>query len=124
MSDALSGVFAALADPMRRRLLDDLGARPDGATATELARAVPVTRQAVVKHLQVLVRTGLAEARRHGREVRYLARPASARPAASWIEERASAWERRLDRLTTLVGARAPDEVAPGRGPGSPPSAR
>ncbi len=103
MSDALSGVFAALADPTRRRLFDALAARPDGATATELARGGPVSRQAVAKHLQVLRRTGLAETRRDGREVRYLARPSNARPAAAWIDERALAWERRLGRLSTLL---------------------
>ncbi|HQU26809.1 MAG TPA: metalloregulator ArsR/SmtB family transcription factor [Acidimicrobiales bacterium] len=112
MSDTLSGVFAALADPTRRRLLDAVAARPDGATATELARGLPVTRQAVVKHLQVLVRAGLAETRRDGREVRYLARPSSARPAGAWIDERATAWERRLERLSTLVDARAPVDPA------------
>lgn len=112
MSDELSDVFAALADPTRRHLLDDLAARPDGATATELARALPVTRQAVVKHLQVLLHSGLAEARRHGREVRYLVRPSSARPAAAWIDERTTAWEKRLERLTALLDARAPADSA------------
>ncbi len=110
MSDDLSDVFAALADPTRRRILDDLAARPDGATATELARDLPVTRQAVVKHLQILLRSGLAEARRHGREVRYLVRPSSARPAATWIDERTTSWEKRLERLTALLDPRAPAE--------------
>lgn len=113
MSDELSDVFAALADPTRRHLLDDLAARPDGATATELARALPVTRQAVVKHLQVLLHSGLAEARRHGREVRYLVRPSSARPAAAWIDERTAAWEKRLERLSAILGTPSPMEAAP-----------
>ncbi|MHB1969435.1 MAG: ArsR/SmtB family transcription factor [Acidimicrobiales bacterium] len=113
MSDELSEMFGALADPTRRRLVDDLASRLDGATATELARVLPVTRQAVVKHLQVLVRAGLAEARRHGREVRYLARPSSARPAAAWIDERTTAWERRFERLSVLLDDGPPAESPP-----------
>lgn len=103
MTDTLSGVFAALADPTRRGLFEELTGRPGGATATELARTVPVTRQAVVKHLQTLVRSGLAETRRDGREVLYVARLDPAAAASGWIERRAAAWEDRLAGLATRI---------------------
>ena len=67
-------VLVGLADPMRRRILDTLASR-GGGTATTLAAELPVSRQAVVKHLAVLDRAGLVVGRRSGREVRYLVRP-------------------------------------------------
>ena len=71
----MDAVFAALADPTRRRLLDQLSS--DGPlTATELASSYPVSRQAVVKHLTALAAAGLLDAERHGREVRYGVVPA------------------------------------------------
>lgn len=105
MIDPLTAVFAALADPMRRGLFEDLTRTPAGATATELAHTRPVTRQAVVKHLQVLVRSGLAQTHREGREVLYVAAPSSAEAASKWIEHRITAWERRLDTLVARLGA-------------------
>ena len=67
-------LWAAVADPTRRRLLDALLAHGE-ATATTLAGDLPVTRQAVAKHLSVLARAGLVDSRRVGREVRYTVRP-------------------------------------------------
>ena len=72
--DEVDEVWAAVADPTRRRLLDVLLAHGE-ATATTLAGELPVTRQAVAKHLAVLDRAGLVEGRRRGREVRYAVRP-------------------------------------------------
>ncbi|MBO0732608.1 MAG: winged helix-turn-helix transcriptional regulator, partial [Acidimicrobiaceae bacterium] len=63
-------VWAALADPTRRRLLDELS-RHGPLSATELAPHYPVSRQAVVKHLAALSGAGLLAAERHGRDVRY-----------------------------------------------------
>ena len=65
--DRVDAVFAALADPTRRRLLGRLS-RQHSATATELAASEPVTRQAVVKHLQSLGEAGLVAPSREGRE--------------------------------------------------------
>jgi DNA-binding transcriptional ArsR family regulator len=86
-------LWAAVADPTRRRLLDVLLAHGE-ATATTLASELPVTRQAVAKHLAVLDRAGLVTGRRRGREVRYAVRPdrldaatrSMARVAAQWDE--------------------------------------
>jgi DNA-binding transcriptional ArsR family regulator len=95
-------VLAALADATRRDLFDRLAERgPD--TATNLAVGLPVTRQAVVKHLQVLADAGLVSAERAGREVRYRAEPAGLDKALAWMVAAGAAWDRRLDRLRRRV---------------------
>ncbi|MFE0460877.1 ArsR/SmtB family transcription factor [Kitasatospora sp. NPDC058965] len=97
-------MLAALADPTRRQLLDLIAARPDGsATATELAGAVPVTRQAVVKHLAVLAEAGLVEPHRTGREVRHALRTAPLLDTARWLTERGAAWDRRLAAIKAIA---------------------
>lgn len=95
---AADAVFDALADPTRRGVLRDLGRRGE-ATATELAAAVTVSRQAVTKHLQVLEAAGLVGAERHGRERRYRVTPAPLDDAVRWMTEVGAAWDDRLDRL-------------------------
>jgi DNA-binding transcriptional ArsR family regulator len=94
----LGAVFSALADPTRRRLLGRL-AEQQSATATELAAAEPVTRQAIVKHLQSLDEAGLVAASRAGREVRYALTPTPLEDAAGWMETVGAEWDRRLARL-------------------------
>lgn len=91
-------VFSALSDPSRRRLLEALAAR-DSASLSELAAELPVTRQAVSKHLAALSRSGLVDARRAGRETRYRLTPEPLSEAATWIERVGSEWDRRLERL-------------------------
>jgi DNA-binding transcriptional ArsR family regulator len=68
-------LWAAVGDPTRRRLLDTLLARGE-ASATSLATELPVTRQAVAKHLAVLDRAGLVDSEKVGREVIYAVRTA------------------------------------------------
>ncbi len=103
MSDALSEVFAALGDPTRRALYERLLEETDGRTATELVRYSSVSRQAIVKHLQVLMRSGLASAHRDGREVRYVARTTAADDASAWLRGRSDAWDRRVASLERRV---------------------
>jgi DNA-binding transcriptional ArsR family regulator len=91
-------VFSALSDGSRRRLLESLAAR-DSASLTELAAQLPVTRQAVSKHLAALSDAGLVEARRTGRETRYRLTPEPLVDAVSWIERVGSQWDERLTRL-------------------------
>jgi DNA-binding transcriptional ArsR family regulator len=98
----LDDVFGALADPTRRGLLERLVAGgPD--TATNLVVGLPVTRQAVVKHLQVLADAGLVTPQRHGREVRYAATADPLGPAVSWMMAAGAQWDRRLERLKKRV---------------------
>lgn len=99
MSDDVSVVFAALSDPTRRRLFERLLETPRGRTATELAEDASVSRQAIVKHLQLLANAGLADASRDGREVRYRASTGAAQMASTWLSVRANAWDRRLAAL-------------------------
>ena len=89
-------VLAALADPTRRRILSGLSAA-GSATATLLAQDLPVTRQAVVKHLGVLHEAGLVVGRKTGREVRYSVDPAPLAATARWMGELAAAWDRPLE---------------------------
>jgi DNA-binding transcriptional ArsR family regulator len=93
--EAVDSVLAALADPTRRQLLDLLAAHGE-ATATALAERLPVSRQAVVKHLAVLDAAGLVSGARVGREVRYAVRPDALNATARWMTALATEWDRRL----------------------------
>lgn len=104
-------VLAALADPTRRRLLDLISAR-GAASATELAGELPVTRQAVVKHLAVLDAAGLVVGRRLGREVRYEVRSAALDATARWMTALAADWDRRLARIKAVAEAAESAEAA------------
>jgi DNA-binding transcriptional ArsR family regulator len=94
----LDDLFGALADPTRRALLERL-LRHGPDTATRLAADSPLTRQAVVKHLQALVDAGLATPTREGREVRYAATPERLATAVTWLLESSPQWDRRIERL-------------------------
>jgi len=98
-------VFAALADPTRRAVLHAV-AGAGSATATELAGDLPVTRQAVVKHLQALAEAGLVAAERHGREQRYRVTPEPINGAMAWMVEVGAAWDARLARLSQRLADR------------------
>ena len=106
MSDAatVDSVLAALADPTRRQLLDVLSAQGE-ATATLLAERLPVSRQAIVKHLAVLDAAGLVAGSRVGREVRYAVRPEALNITARWMAARAAEWDRRLADIKRIAEA-------------------
>ena len=91
-------VFTALADPTRREVLRSLAQRPD-LTASRLAGELPITRQAVAKHLAALQRAGLVEPRRQGRETHYTITPAPLMDAMTWMAEVGAEWDQRLERL-------------------------
>jgi DNA-binding transcriptional ArsR family regulator len=95
-------VFAALGDPTRREVLEQVAARGE-ATATELAAVLPVTRQAVAKHLGVLAGAGLVEPRRAGRETRYAPTPEPLGDAIAWMADLGAQWDARLARLKRSV---------------------
>lgn len=102
MSAPADGVFAALADPTRWRVLDLLAERGEG-TATSLAGELPVSRVAVVKHLAVLDRAGLVEGRREGREVRYRVRTEPLGETARWMAAVAATWDHRLAAIKRIA---------------------
>jgi DNA-binding transcriptional ArsR family regulator len=100
----VDGVLTALADPTRRRLLDLLSGHGQ-ATASTLALDLPVSRQAVVKHLAVLDAAGLVDATKAGREVRYTVRPDALDATARWMAALAADWDRRLARIRRVAEA-------------------
>ncbi len=97
-------LWAAIADPSRRRVLDILVQQGE-ASASSLARAVPFTRQAVLKHLTVLEAARLVRRRPVGREVRFVVEPARLDEAARALSDVASAWDRRLRAIKRLAEA-------------------
>lgn len=105
MSDELGAVFGALSDPNRRRMLDAL--LQEGTTSVpKLAAELPITRQAVAKHLATLDQAGLIErvaGDGSGREVHYRLRPSGLHEAATWLAQADRAWEHRLARLKRVV---------------------
>jgi DNA-binding transcriptional ArsR family regulator len=103
-------VLGALADPTRRRLLDQLSTRGQ-ATASKLADGLPISRQAVIKHLAVLETAGLVESTKVGREVRYAVRPEALDTTARWMACLAADWDRRLAKITRV--AEAAERAAP-----------
>jgi DNA-binding transcriptional ArsR family regulator len=107
-------LWAAVADPTRRRLLDVLLAHGE-ATATTLAAELPVTRQAVAKHLVVLGRAGLVERRRLGRELRYSVRAERLDAATRSLTRVAAQWDERLAAIKRLAESAHRDRA---QGPG------
>jgi len=102
----LDAVFSALADPTRRAVVRRLILR-ESVTATELAGELPITRQAVSKHLAALVAAGLVSSGREGRETRYRLTPEPLDDASAWLGVIEADWDARLDRLRRHVGGSA-----------------
>lgn len=96
--DQVDAVFAALADPTRRQVIERLAAEPT-ATATQLASGLPISRQAVAKHLGALAAAHLASAERHGRETRYRLTPEPLADAVGWMRDVDARWGERLGAL-------------------------
>lgn len=96
-------VFASLADPTRRTLLERL--RTSGPLSlTALAAPLPMTRQAVTKHLAALEASGLVRVRWQGRERLHELEPAPLKELEAWLEPYAAEWDRRLHRLRRHLG--------------------
>ena len=95
-------VFDALADPTRREVMRRL-AEGGPATATELAGDLPVTRQAVAKHLATLAEAGLVSSDRQGRETRFSFTPEPLAEAVSWMADVGRQWDDRLSALSQYL---------------------
>ena len=102
----LDALFGALADPTRRAIIVDL-VHHGPRSATRLADGAPLTRQAVVKHLQALESAGLVTSQRVGREVQFRATPERLAAAVGWLLDAGATWDRRIDRLRASTAPRA-----------------
>lgn len=95
-------IFAALADPMRRNLLINL-AESSPKTVTQLAKEYPVTRQGILKHLQILREVGLVAVHQVGRDKRYTLTPEPLGELEQWIQELNAKMDARLLRLKAFI---------------------
>ncbi|MBO0911777.1 MAG: winged helix-turn-helix transcriptional regulator [Acidobacteria bacterium] len=113
--------FNALSDPTRRAVLDLLrgGTRPAG----EIARAFPVSRPAISKHLRILRRAHLVEERRQGRHRFYNLNPEPLKAVDSWLEEYRQFWTASLENLKSFVQAEYQKELNQSNSPDEPGSA-
>lgn len=103
-TEEATAIFRALGDPMRLELMQVLG-EGRGASATELAVRLPITRQAVAKHVAVLSEAGLVGREQRGRAVVYHAQPDVMTEAADWLLRASVAWDVRLANLGDALGA-------------------
>jgi DNA-binding transcriptional ArsR family regulator len=110
--DRAGAVFGALSDPTRRALLATIAEHP-ATTATELAAQLPISRQAVLKHLNALAAAGLLDRTRSGREVRYRFTPAPLSDAVDWMTAVGAEWD---GRLAVLRRQLSPGESATSAG--------
>jgi DNA-binding transcriptional ArsR family regulator len=99
---SVDAVFSALSDPTRRAVMRSLS--DDGpSTVTELASRLPVSRQAVSKHLDALETAGLVSATVSGRSRRYRLTPRPMTEAMAWMTDVGAEWDERLESLRRLV---------------------
>ena len=97
----LDAVFAALADPTRRAIIERLS-RSD-ARVTDIAEPFPMSLNAVSKHIRVLEASGVVERRRQGRDHILSINPSSLDEIDGWIERTRRFWEERLDAMERLL---------------------
>ena len=102
-SPTLDRIFAAVADPTRRAILEHLRRGP--ATVTGIARVFPVSLNAVSKHLMVLERAGLLQREIRGREHQCRLAAGPLRDATAWLDHYREFWEVRLDALERHLAA-------------------
>ena len=100
-SEALDGVFQALADPTRRQMITRLTRGP--ASVSELAGPLDMSLPAVMQHLGVLEASGLVRSEKEGRVRTCQIEPAGVRMAEQWLGRQRTTWERRLDRLGDVL---------------------
>ncbi len=106
----LDRVFHALADPGRRVMIERLSQGP--ASVSELGRPLAMSLAAVVQHVQVLEASGLVQSHKAGRTRTCAINPAALRTAESWISQRRTLVERRLDRLGEYLARTAGSQDA------------
>jgi len=110
---ALDLVFAALADPSRRTMVERLSRGP--ASVSDLAQPLDMSLPAVMQHLQVLETSGLVRSEKSGR-VRMCRIESTAFAAAEgWFAKRRASWERRFDRLEAFLADEGADDATAAR---------
>jgi len=97
----IDGVFRALSDPTRRRVLERLGRSP--ASVSELAAPFRMALPSFVEHMKVLEASGLVRSRKHGRVRTYQLAPQRLKLAEDWLTRQRALWERRLDQFDEYV---------------------
>jgi DNA-binding transcriptional ArsR family regulator len=110
---AVDRVFHALAEPMRRELVERLSAGP--MSVSDLAQPFRITLAAIVQHIQVLEESGIVRSEKVGRVRTCRLEPEGLRVAERWISERRSLWERRFDRLGKLLAEADPPQSSPSK---------
>lgn len=95
-------LFAALADPTRRAIFEQLSTTGP-ASATRIAHELPISRQAVAKHLATLADAGLVDRSTAGREVQFIANHQPLTDIEDWLSNVGTAWDARLARLRTVL---------------------
>lgn len=101
--EALDQVFAALSDPVRRKLLSRLDG--EALLVKELAAPFDISLQAVSKHIQVLVKAGLVRQERTGRVSRCRLDAGPMHEAAIWVNRYSKYWQDQFDTLALWLGA-------------------
>jgi DNA-binding transcriptional ArsR family regulator len=121
-SGSLDSVFAALSDPIRRRILEQLA--HGEASVGDLAAPFQVTAPAISRHLRVLERAGLLDRHKKGRVHRCRLRPRPMNEAVEWIEQCRQFWERQFNALERYLAETEPKENDPWPHPAPPPRRR
>jgi DNA-binding transcriptional ArsR family regulator len=107
LDQELDRAFSALADPIRRAILERLAQGP--ATVSELAAPLPMSLAGAMLHLKVLEASGLVESEKKGRVRTCRVNPAMLSQAERWVAERRRLWERNLDRLAAFLDDTKPE---------------
>lgn len=95
---SMESIFSAVADPTRRMILERL--RSHGPLSIkQISQPLPMSRQAVTKHLDILIASGLIEVRRVGRERLHFLDPTPLHEVGEWLRPYSEAWDRRLEQL-------------------------
>lgn len=102
MDAALDVTFRALADPTRRAVVEALG-RHGPASVSDLARPFEMALPSFLQHLRVLEESGLVETRKVGRVRTCALRAGQLAAAQDWLARQRTLWNRRLDRMDSLV---------------------
>ncbi|MEZ2331957.1 ArsR/SmtB family transcription factor [Mesorhizobium sp. RCC_202] len=97
----IDGIFRALADPTRRRVVERLNRSP--ASVSELAEPFGMALPSFVEHLKVLEGCGLVQSEKAGRVRTYRLSPKPLKLAENWLAEQRALWERRLDQFDAYV---------------------